>query len=81
MGNDFDEDSDPHGEHDFGVVEIAGHEIMFKIAYYDRTELPLARHIKRRADRSRHLADHRPSRSRLRTRYRSEGFRSGQITT
>ena len=34
--DEFDEDSDPHGEHDFGVVEVAGHEIMFKIDYYDR---------------------------------------------
>jgi hypothetical protein len=35
--DDFDEDSDPHGEHDFGVVEIGDHEIMFKIDYYDVT--------------------------------------------
>jgi Protein of unknown function (DUF3768) len=35
--NEFDEDSDPYGEHDFGVVEVAGHEIMFKIDYYDLT--------------------------------------------
>jgi hypothetical protein len=35
--DEFDEDSDPHGEHDFGVVEIDGHEIMFKIDYYDQT--------------------------------------------
>jgi len=35
--DEFDEDSDPHGEHDFGVVEIAGLEIMFKIDCYDET--------------------------------------------
>jgi hypothetical protein len=35
--NEFDGDSDPHGEHDFGVVELGGHEIMFKIDYYDET--------------------------------------------
>src|SRR4051794_34990266 len=34
---DFNEDSDPHGEHDFGVVEIDGHEVMFKIDYFDKT--------------------------------------------
>jgi hypothetical protein len=35
--DEFDEDSDPHGEHDFGVVEMADHEVMFKIDYYDVT--------------------------------------------
>jgi hypothetical protein len=35
--DEFDEDSDPHGEHDFGVVEVGGREIMFKIDYYDKT--------------------------------------------
>jgi hypothetical protein len=35
--DEFDEDSDPHGEHDFGVVEIGGKEVMFKIDYYDIT--------------------------------------------
>lgn len=34
---EFDEESDPHGEHDFGVVQVGGHEIMFKIDYYDTT--------------------------------------------
>src|SRR3954470_15278084 len=33
--NDFDEDNDPFGEHDFGLVEVAGQEILFKIDYYD----------------------------------------------
>jgi hypothetical protein len=35
--DEFDEDSDPHGEHDFGVLEIVDREIMFKIDYYDVT--------------------------------------------
>jgi hypothetical protein len=33
----FTTDNDPHGEHDFGLIEIAGERIMFKIDYYDRT--------------------------------------------
>src|SRR3954447_9723632 len=33
--DDFDEDNDPFGEHDFGLVEIASQEILFKIDYYD----------------------------------------------
>lgn len=34
----FDEDNDPHGEHDFGVVDIEGIEKVFwKIDYYDRS--------------------------------------------
>jgi hypothetical protein len=40
--DEFDEDSDPHGEHDFGVVEVGGHEIMFKIAYCDKELLYLS---------------------------------------
>ena len=32
----FSPDNDPHGEHDFGLVEAAGHRVMFKIDYYDR---------------------------------------------
>ena len=28
--DDFDEDNDPFGEHDFGLVEIASQEILFK---------------------------------------------------
>lgn len=31
----FTEDNDPHGEHDFGVVHIAGHRVFWKIDYYD----------------------------------------------
>jgi hypothetical protein len=33
----FTTDNDPHGEHDFGLIEIAGERIMFKIDYYDRS--------------------------------------------
>jgi hypothetical protein len=33
--SDFTNDNDPHGEHDFGIVEVAGERIMFKIDYYD----------------------------------------------
>jgi hypothetical protein len=31
----FDEDNDPHGEHDFGSFEIDGHSFFFKHDYYD----------------------------------------------
>jgi major membrane immunogen (membrane-anchored lipoprotein) len=33
---DFDEDNDPHKEHDFLSVNVCGHEIFAKIDYYDR---------------------------------------------
>lgn len=33
--SDFNEDNDPHGEHDFGSLKIAGHSIFWKIDYYD----------------------------------------------
>lgn len=34
--NQFTEDNDPYGEHDFGVVRLEGHEEVFwKIDYYD----------------------------------------------
>jgi hypothetical protein len=32
----FNEDNDPHGEHDFGSFNIAGSRFFFKIDYYDR---------------------------------------------
>ena len=32
----FDENNDPHGEHDLGVVEVAGVRCFWKIDYYDR---------------------------------------------
>jgi len=31
----FDADNDPHGEHDFGSVEVGGRRVFFKIDYYD----------------------------------------------
>lgn len=33
--DDFNEDNDPHGEHDFGAVTVAGYRIYWKIDYYD----------------------------------------------
>jgi hypothetical protein len=32
----FNPDNDPHGEHDFGLLEVGEQRIMFKIDYYDR---------------------------------------------
>jgi hypothetical protein len=34
---DFNADDDPHGEHDFALLQAAGQNVMFKIDYYDRT--------------------------------------------
>ena len=31
----FSADNDPHGEHDFGLVEAAGERVMFKVDYYN----------------------------------------------
>jgi Protein of unknown function (DUF3768) len=33
----FSTDNDPHGEHDFGTIEIADQTYFFKIDYYDRS--------------------------------------------
>jgi len=33
----FDSDNDPHGEHDFGSIEIEGRQFFFKIDYYDKS--------------------------------------------
>jgi hypothetical protein len=33
----FTEDNDPHGEHDFGAFDHAGHRIFWKIDYYDQS--------------------------------------------
>ena len=33
--DDFTEDNDPHGEHDFGSFEQNGQTIFWKIDYYD----------------------------------------------
>lgn len=33
--NDFNEDNDPYGHHDFGMIEMKGQKYYFKIDYYD----------------------------------------------
>lgn len=33
--DDFGADNDPYGEHDFGSVEWNGHQVFWKIDYYD----------------------------------------------
>lgn len=35
----FDADNDPHGEHDFGAVEVGGQRFFWKIDTYDRALL------------------------------------------
>jgi hypothetical protein len=35
--DDFCHANDPHEEHDFGVFEVEGKKIFFKIDYYDKT--------------------------------------------
>ena len=35
--NQFSEDNDPHGEHDFGAFEVKGEKLFWKIDYYDLT--------------------------------------------
>jgi hypothetical protein len=35
--DDFHHANDPHQEHDFGAFEIDGHDLFFKIDYYDKT--------------------------------------------
>lgn len=32
--NDFDADNDPHGERDFGAIDLFGAELLWKIEYY-----------------------------------------------
>ncbi|MFI3241192.1 MAG: DUF3768 domain-containing protein [Alphaproteobacteria bacterium] len=32
---DFNEDNDPYGEHDFGKIDFRGESYFFKIDYYD----------------------------------------------
>ena len=31
----FTPDNDPHGEHDFGVLDVQGARVFFKVDYYD----------------------------------------------
>ncbi|HTV27699.1 MAG TPA: DUF3768 domain-containing protein [Xanthobacteraceae bacterium] len=33
--NNFTSDNDPHGEHDFGEIELGGETYFWKIDYYD----------------------------------------------
>lgn len=35
--SDFSEANDPHGEHDFGKVEIGDYEFFWKFDYYDES--------------------------------------------
>jgi hypothetical protein len=35
--NSFTPDNDPHGEHDFGRVEVADYLVFWKIDYYDES--------------------------------------------
>ena len=37
--NEFDADSDPHGERDFGVFDFHGAELMWKVDYYSDADL------------------------------------------
>jgi Protein of unknown function (DUF3768) len=32
--DEFSEDNDPYGEHDFGIIELAGQRYFFKVDYY-----------------------------------------------
>jgi stage V sporulation protein SpoVS len=35
--DDFCEKNDPYQEHDFGVIDIEGQKVFFKIDYYDKS--------------------------------------------
>jgi len=41
--NSFALDNDPHGEHDFGAFEHAGHKIFWNFDYYDRASFGTGR--------------------------------------
>ena len=45
----FNPENDPHGEHDFGLLEAAGERVMFKIDYYTRE---ISMHLPDAADRA-----------------------------
>lgn len=34
---DFDTDNDPHGERDFGDLTLWGHNLLFKVDYFEKT--------------------------------------------
>lgn len=36
--DEFSEDNDPYGEHDFGSVNADGEKVFFKIDYYDNSK-------------------------------------------
>lgn len=35
--NNFSEDNNPHGENDFGAIDLQGEKFFFKIDYYDKS--------------------------------------------
>ena len=37
--SEFDADNDPHGERDFGMCDFREREIMWKVDYYDSSDL------------------------------------------
>jgi len=37
--SNFTKDNDPHGEHDFGSIEIEGETYFFKVDYYDALDM------------------------------------------
>lgn len=39
----FTPDNDPHGEHDFGSLVVAGHSVYWKIDYYDQRRAYVSR--------------------------------------
>lgn len=51
--DDFGEDNDPWGEHDFGAVDVDGEQVFFKFDYFDNafdmhSPDSTARHVTRR---------------------------------
>ena len=45
--DDFTPDNDPHAEHDCATLSVAGHDVIWKVDYYDRS---LTRHSPDPAD-------------------------------